>query len=152
MMSRITINLKKSVHKVNDTEVRPEMPSMFTQKTRLEVSGDVHIVAPGFNQPGRSRSKPHCHTDTIQSSWEGDVEDEEGHTGSFPMIRIQNPNSRLSTIDESLRSTSAYYRKGRLDSSVGGVVEIQTYESFKEDPYPARKGSGEDVSGRRQSK
>ena len=50
MMSRITINLKKSVHKVNDTRIKAELPSMFTQHTQFQVGSNVNIVAPGFNQ------------------------------------------------------------------------------------------------------
>jgi hypothetical protein len=50
MMSRITINLKQSVHKMNDTTVRPNLPSMFTQQSQMNVSTNINIVAPGFNQ------------------------------------------------------------------------------------------------------
>ncbi|RXW21497.1 hypothetical protein EST38_g4361 [Candolleomyces aberdarensis] len=50
MMSRITINLKKSVKKLNDTRVKAELPSMFTQNTQFQVGSNVKIVAPGFNQ------------------------------------------------------------------------------------------------------
>jgi len=50
MMSRITLNLKKSVRKVKDTVVRPELPSMFTQRSQLDVTPGIKIVAPGFNQ------------------------------------------------------------------------------------------------------
>ena len=50
MMSRITINLKKSVYKVNDvSHIRPELPSMFSQKSDLKVdSAGVDIGSPGL--------------------------------------------------------------------------------------------------------
>jgi len=55
MMSRITLNLKKSVGRLN--EVQPELPSMFTQGSR-SINPDLKIVTPGFNsQRSRSNSK-----------------------------------------------------------------------------------------------
>jgi len=50
MMSRITLNLKKSVNKLKDTVVRPQLPSMFTQNSQMNVDPGIKIVAPGFNQ------------------------------------------------------------------------------------------------------
>jgi len=55
-MSRITLNLKKSVGRAHD--VQPELPSMFTQGN-LNVNPDLKIVTPGFtSQRGRANSKP----------------------------------------------------------------------------------------------
>ena len=54
-MSRITLNLKKSVGRLND--VQPELPSMFTRGS-LSVKPNLKIVTPGFNsQRGRANSK-----------------------------------------------------------------------------------------------
>ena len=54
-MSRITLNLKKSVGRLNT--VQAEMPSMFTQGSR-SVNPDLKIVTPGFNsQRSRANSK-----------------------------------------------------------------------------------------------
>jgi len=51
MMSRITISLKSSVADMKNVEVvRPVLPSMFTQHSRLDVASNIKIVAPGFNQ------------------------------------------------------------------------------------------------------
>lgn len=51
MMSRITISLKSSVEDMKNVEVvRPVLPSMFTQHSRLDVASNIKIVAPGFNQ------------------------------------------------------------------------------------------------------
>ncbi|KAG2010294.1 hypothetical protein CC2G_013131 [Coprinopsis cinerea AmutBmut pab1-1] len=116
MMSRITINLKKSAHKVHDSSVRPEMPTMFGQKSRSETNSGIHVVAPRFSRPARFNLK--SHTD---SAWE--IDETEGQPGSFPMIRLQNPTP-----------------KSNLNT---GAVEIQTYESL-EDPYPVVKGDGRD--------
>ncbi|KAF5340670.1 hypothetical protein D9611_007450 [Ephemerocybe angulata] len=54
MMSRITINLKKSAKKINGTQIRPEMPSNFTQKSQLDVVPDIdiRIAAPRFANYG----------------------------------------------------------------------------------------------------
>lgn len=47
-MSRITLNLKKSVHKVHDIpHIRAFMPSMFTQRSEFLVTGDIQFAAPG---------------------------------------------------------------------------------------------------------
>lgn len=57
MMSRITINLKKSVHKVNDPSyIRPVLPSMFTQKDGMDVDTGLRVVVPGFNDSRGQRS------------------------------------------------------------------------------------------------
>ena len=57
-MSRITLNLKKSVGKLNT--VQPELPSIFTRGS-LSVKPDLKIVTPGFtslsSQRGRANSK-----------------------------------------------------------------------------------------------
>jgi hypothetical protein len=51
MMSRITISLKSSIDEMkNGNVVRPVLPSNFTQHSRLNVSSNIKIVAPGFNQ------------------------------------------------------------------------------------------------------
>jgi len=51
MMSRITISLKSSVEEMKNVDVvRPVLPSMFTQHSRLNVASDIKIIAPGFNQ------------------------------------------------------------------------------------------------------
>lgn len=51
MMSRITINLKSSVHKMkNNAIIRPDLPSVFTQQTHMNIASNIKIVAPGFNQ------------------------------------------------------------------------------------------------------
>jgi hypothetical protein len=51
MMSRITISLKSSVEEMKNVDVvRPVLPSMFTQHSRLDVASNIKIVAPGFNQ------------------------------------------------------------------------------------------------------
>ena len=51
MMSRITISLKSSVEDMKNVDVvRPVLPSMFTQHSRLDVASNIKIVAPGFNQ------------------------------------------------------------------------------------------------------
>ena len=51
MMSRITISLKSSVEAMKNVDVvRPVLPSMFTQNSRMDVASNIRIVAPGFNQ------------------------------------------------------------------------------------------------------
>jgi hypothetical protein len=55
MMSRITLNLKKSVGRAQN--IQPELPSVFTQGS-LSVKPDLKIVTPGFtSQRGRAYSK-----------------------------------------------------------------------------------------------
>ena len=50
-MSRITISLKSSVEEMTNVDVvRPVLPSMFTQHSRMDVASNIKIVAPGFNQ------------------------------------------------------------------------------------------------------
>ena len=51
-MSRITLNLKKSV----ESDVQPELPSMFTQGY-LSVNPDLNIVTPGFTSQNRAHSE-----------------------------------------------------------------------------------------------
>jgi len=50
MMSRITISLKSSVEDLKNLDVRPVLPSMFTQHSRMDVASNIKIVAPGYNQ------------------------------------------------------------------------------------------------------
>ncbi|KAJ3515784.1 hypothetical protein NLJ89_g1548 [Agrocybe chaxingu] len=76
MMSRITLNLKKSVRKLNDTGVKAQLPSLFTQRSQLSVNPDIKIVAPGFNQQ----------TATTQTL---DVDNE------FPMSRWSKRKARM---------------------------------------------------------
>jgi len=50
-MSRITISLRSSVEDLKNVDVvRPVLPSMFTQNSRMDVASNIKIVAPGFNQ------------------------------------------------------------------------------------------------------
>ncbi|TFK24399.1 hypothetical protein FA15DRAFT_669631 [Coprinopsis marcescibilis] len=109
MMSRITINLKKSVHKVSDSQVKPEMPSLFTQKTHMEVDPALKIVAPGFNQ---------TQTDTMLSD-------------DYPGFHFSKTlKTRLSTIDESNYGRSITSAR----SPVGGnAMELATF-SLREEP------------------
>lgn len=56
MMSRITLNLKKSVGRAAQ-DVQAELPSMFTQGSH-NVNSNLKVVTPGFNsQRSRSYSK-----------------------------------------------------------------------------------------------
>src|SRR3982751_5345230 len=50
MMSRITLNMKKSVHKMNRLGMKAELPSMFTQRSHLTVQDNLKIMAPGFGE------------------------------------------------------------------------------------------------------
>jgi len=51
MMSRITISLKSSVEEGKTVGiVRPVLPSMFTQNSRMGVPSNVRIVTPSFDQ------------------------------------------------------------------------------------------------------
>ncbi|KAF9533193.1 hypothetical protein CPB83DRAFT_536235 [Crepidotus variabilis] len=54
MMSRITINLRQSVYKMNGSGVRPELPSMFTQVSNMNISTNINIVTPGFHNDLKS--------------------------------------------------------------------------------------------------
>ena len=58
MMSRITINLKKSVYKVNEmSHIRPELPSMFSQKSG-ELRVDSAVQGVEARAPGTISSHP----------------------------------------------------------------------------------------------
>lgn len=114
MMSRITINLKSSVHKMKSSVVRPVLPSMFTQQTHLEVASDIKIVAPGFNQV-----KP---TDTFDFGAEVPIGNlrREDHTGDIDTvglgrtaITILTPpkKQRLSTVPQEATDREAIAEK-----------------------------------------
>ncbi|KDR82415.1 hypothetical protein GALMADRAFT_237714 [Galerina marginata CBS 339.88] len=81
MMSRITLNLKKSVSKLNDTAVRAEMPSMFTQRSQIYTSQPLKIVTPGFNDL--------------------DLDDDDRE---FPVISIASPRTANGTSTTNLES------------------------------------------------
>lgn len=124
MMSRITLNLKKSVHKVHDPHIRPELPSLFTQQSRLHPNSNIKIVTPGFDN--QRRVGPTFATDSVDTTflgsgdWDGDV--------AFPMVRVPNyyrRNTHLSTITQE----SSNYEFGVGKSSPGGVGKT----AFEED-------------------
>ncbi|KDR82416.1 hypothetical protein GALMADRAFT_220416 [Galerina marginata CBS 339.88] len=80
MMSRITLNLRKSVSE-HDTAVRAEMPSMFTQRSQVYTNHPIKIVGPGFN--------------------DFDLNEDERQ---FPMISIANPRKNNTTSTTNLDS------------------------------------------------
>jgi hypothetical protein len=111
MMSRITINLKKSVNKAKDISIRPELPSIFTQKSTMEPEPGIQIVTPGFNsaRKGKIRAGP---MDTMMS----DDESSYDPVTSYPLM---NFSKRLSTIAEaSMHRTSA-----TVQSQSGGGIK-----------------------------
>lgn len=115
MMSRITLNLKKSVHKVHDDHIRPELPSLFTQQSRLHANSNIKIVTPGFdNQRGAG---PIFSTDSVDTTFLGSG-DGDGDV-AFPMVGVPNyyrRNTHLSTITQE----SSNYEFGVGKSSPGG--------------------------------
>ncbi|KAF8158500.1 hypothetical protein B0H34DRAFT_846735 [Crassisporium funariophilum] len=111
MMSRITLNLKKSVHKVNDSQIRPEMPSMFTQRSHLTVQGhsDIMIATPG----GEIKSQ----TDSLQS--------ERG----YPMIKVKSGRVQVSTrgqLSTISQESDSFARESATYGSGGRIVEERT--------------------------
>jgi len=118
MMSRITLNLKKSVHKVHDTHnIRPELPSVFTQQSRLHANSNIKIVTPGFdNQRGAG---PTFGTDSVDTTFLGGGDGDEDV--AFPMVRVPSyyrRNTHLSTITQE----SSNYEFGVGKSSAGKPV------------------------------
>jgi hypothetical protein len=81
-MSRITINLKKSVYKVNEiSHIRPELPSIFSQK-----SADLKVDCARVKAPGLVDSHPKRaavgHGDMVQASrFAGEGECDDGKLG-----------------------------------------------------------------------
>ncbi|KAJ2932662.1 hypothetical protein H1R20_g4435, partial [Candolleomyces eurysporus] len=103
MMSRITINLKKSVKKLNDTRVKAELPSMFTQNTQFQVGSNVKIVAPGFNQTQTDTLMPTARAPPVEFPMVdmGDIglNFETGETVAIKEIQLSNiPANELPEI------------------------------------------------------
>ncbi|EDR13649.1 uncharacterized protein LACBIDRAFT_292466 [Laccaria bicolor S238N-H82] len=116
MMSRITLNLKKSAHKVHDTGIRPELPSLFTQQSRLHANSNIKIVTPGFDN--QRRVGPTFGTGSVDTTFLGGGDGDEDV--AFPMVRVPNyyrRNTHLSTITQE----SSNYELGVGKSSPAGV-------------------------------
>ena len=117
MMSRITLNLKKSVHKVHDTGIRPELPSLFTQQSRLHANSNIKIVTPGFDSQ-RGVGPTFAGKDSVDTTFLGGGDGDEDV--AFPMVKVPNyyrRNTHLSTITQE----SSNYEFGIGKSSPGGV-------------------------------
>lgn len=121
MMSRITINLKKSVNKAKEISIRPELPSIFTQKSTMEPEPGVQIVTPGFNS-GKMRKGGVGPTDTMLS-------DDSSYNPTSSYGPMFNFAKRLSTIAEA----STHRASTTIQSRSGGgqmksFVELDTFE------------------------
>ena len=135
MMSRITISLKSSVEDMKNVDVvRPVLPSMFTQHSRMDVASNIKIVAPGYNQTktvdsldfglempinGLRRNQPNSGTPNMTG------------LGSGP-TSILTPNRRLlSTIPQEFdweHSASLSTTSPRGSNSTARHVEYSTTE------------------------
>jgi len=117
MMSRITINLKSSVHKMKNSVVRPVLPSMFTQQTHLDVASDIKIVAPGFNQ-----------TRTIETfDFGAEVPmgnlRREDHTGDIDKVGLGRAAITILTPPKKQRLSTIPQEKTDWETSAGTVTE-----------------------------
>ncbi|KAH6912858.1 hypothetical protein BKA70DRAFT_1422412 [Coprinopsis sp. MPI-PUGE-AT-0042] len=123
MMSRITINLKKSVNKAKDISVRPELPSMFTQKSTMEPEPGMQIVTPGFNsgKKGKIRAGP---MDTMMS----DDESSYDPTTSYPLM---NFSKRLSTIAEASMHRASTTVQNQSGGMIKSFVDLDTADDRK---------------------
>ena len=87
MMSRITLNLKRSVGKLNDTNVRAELPSIFTKRSeRINTNHDIKIVAPGFNNGNA--------TINDFDEYDEDFGRSRGEIVPMPVISVVNPKTK----------------------------------------------------------
>ncbi|KAF6756013.1 hypothetical protein DFP72DRAFT_990020 [Ephemerocybe angulata] len=93
MMSRITINLKKSARKINGTQIRPEMPSNFTQKSQLDVVPDIdiRIAAPGFVNYGTQSEGEFLPMERIARESGEEVSRRGGKEGLVRIIPLESP-------------------------------------------------------------
>lgn len=114
MMSRITLNLKKSVGRVND--VQAELPSMFTQGS-LHVNPDLKVSTPGFtSQRGRSNSKSIGGDFAMKSvpptsQGKENWEEEESDWDDSGRVTVSSRINELRTIGGTLRFADSH--KGR---------------------------------------
>ncbi|KAF8904058.1 hypothetical protein CPB84DRAFT_1773281 [Gymnopilus junonius] len=88
MMSRITLNLKRSVKKLNDTTVvRAELPSIFTQRSeRIHANRDIKIITPGFNDGYR------------EDEDEDELEMRSRENLPMPIITVVNPGGKRDVL------------------------------------------------------
>jgi len=109
-MSRITLNLKKSVGRAQT--IQPELPSMFTQGS-LNVKPELKIVTPGFTgQRGRAHSKSGgefamkslASSAARKGNWEEEEEDPWDESGR---LTVSSRVNELRTIGGTLRFPDA---------------------------------------------
>jgi hypothetical protein len=102
MMSRITLNLKKSVGRAQN--IQPELPSMFTQGS-LSVKPDLKIVTPGFTSHSKSGGEFAMKSLTSSSAKKGNWEEEEDSWDESG--RVSSRVNELRTIGGTLRFSDA---------------------------------------------
>ena len=123
MMSRITINLKKSVNKAKEISIRPELPSIFTQKSTMEPEPGVQIVTPGFNS-SKMKKGGIGPTDTMLS-------DDSSFNPTSSYGPIFNFTKRLSTIAEASTHRASTTLQSRSGGQMKSFVELDTFEDGK---------------------
>lgn len=120
-MSRITLNLKKSVNKAfGDTNIRPGYPSNFTQKSHISVGGtSIKIRTPGFNS---SRNAPDFSA-SVGGGFGTDsrfgADSRFGTESEYPMTRV---HVHQETTRKSLDSVESFVEQRELPPAVLPVL------------------------------